>query len=53
VWPPWSGEICRLDTMDPVAVRYQVRAAWWKEKEDEVGYCFLVEPQNQGGTGAG
>jgi hypothetical protein len=28
-----------------------VRAAWWQEKQDEVGYGFLVEPQNQGRAG--
>jgi hypothetical protein len=32
--------------MDPVVERDQVRAAWWQEKEDEVVYGFLVEPQN-------
>jgi hypothetical protein len=39
--------------MDPVAERDQVRAAWWQEKQDEVGYSFLVGPQNQGGAGVG
>jgi hypothetical protein len=53
VWPPRSGETSRLGSMDPVARRDQVRAAWWQEKQDEVGYGFLVEPQNQGGAGAG
>jgi hypothetical protein len=38
--------------MDPVAEWDQVRAAWWQEKQDEVVYGFLVEPQNQGGVGA-
>jgi hypothetical protein len=38
--------------MDPVAERDQVRAAWWQEKQDEVVYNFLVEPQNQGRAGA-
>jgi hypothetical protein len=37
--------------MDPVAERDQVRAAWWQEKQDEVVYGFLVEPQNQGRAG--
>jgi hypothetical protein len=39
--------------MDPVAERDHVWATWWKEKQDEVGYGFLVQPQNQGGAGAG
>jgi hypothetical protein len=39
--------------MDPVAVHDQVWATWWQEKKDEVGYGFLVVPQNQGGAGAG
>jgi hypothetical protein len=51
--PPRSGETSSLGSMDPVAGRDQVRAAWWKEKQDEVGYGSLVEPQNQGGAGAG
>jgi hypothetical protein len=34
--PPRSGETSRLDSMDPVAKRDQVRAAWWQEKQDEV-----------------
>jgi hypothetical protein len=34
--------------MEPVAKRDQVWAAWWQEKQDEVVYGFLVEPQNQG-----
>jgi hypothetical protein len=34
--------------MDPVAEQDQVRAAWCQEKQDEVMYSFLVEPQNQG-----
>jgi hypothetical protein len=33
--------------MDPVAERNKVRGAWWQEKQDEVGYGFLVESQNQ------
>jgi hypothetical protein len=37
--------------MDPMAEREQVQAAWWQEKQDEVGYGFLVEPQNQGRAG--
>jgi hypothetical protein len=37
--------------MDPVAERDQVRAAWWKEKQDKVVYGFLVEPQNQDRAG--
>jgi hypothetical protein len=37
--------------MDPVAKRDQVQVAWCQEKEDEVGYGFLVEPQNQGRAG--
>jgi hypothetical protein len=37
--------------MDSVAKRDQVRAAWWQEKQDEVGYDFLVKPQNQGRAG--
>jgi hypothetical protein len=49
VWPPRSGETSRLGSMDPVAKRDQVQAAWWQEKQGEVGYGFLVEPQNQGG----
>jgi hypothetical protein len=53
VWPPRSGETSRLNSMDPVAERDQVRAAWWQEKQDEVGYDFLVGLQNQGGAGAG
>jgi hypothetical protein len=28
-----------------------VRAAWWKERQDEVMDGFLVEPQNQGRSG--
>jgi hypothetical protein len=52
-WPPRSGETSRLSLMDPVAERDQVQAAWWQEKQDEVGYGFLVGPQNQGGAGAG
>jgi hypothetical protein len=52
VWPPRSGETSRLGSKDPVAERDQVRVAWWQEKQ-EVGYGFLVEPQNQGGTGVG
>jgi hypothetical protein len=39
--------------MDPVAERDQVRAAWWQEKQDEVEYGFLVQPQNQGEASAG
>jgi hypothetical protein len=39
--------------MDPVAGRDQVRVAWWQEKQDEVGYDFLVEHQNQGGARVG
>jgi hypothetical protein len=53
VWPSRSGETNRLSLMDPVAERDQVRAAWWLEKQYEVRYGFLVEPQNQGGAGAG
>jgi hypothetical protein len=53
VWPPRSGETSRLGSMEPVVERDQVRAAWWQEKQDEVGCSFLVEPQNQGGVGAG
>jgi hypothetical protein len=53
VWPLRSGEISRLSSMDPVAERDQVRTAWWQEKQDQVRYDFLVEPQNQGGAGAG
>jgi hypothetical protein len=34
--PPRSGETSRLGSMDPVAERDQVRAAWWQEKQDEV-----------------
>jgi hypothetical protein len=45
--PPRSGEASRLGSMDPVAEQDQVRAAWWQEKQDEVVYGFLVEPQNQ------
>jgi hypothetical protein len=33
---PRSGETSRLGLRDPVAERYQVRAAWWQEKDDEV-----------------
>jgi hypothetical protein len=51
VWPPRSGETSRLGSMDPVAERDQVRAAWLQEKQEEVGYGFLVEPQNQGRVG--
>jgi hypothetical protein len=50
--PPRSGETSRLGSMDPVAERDQVWAAWWQEKQDEVVYSFLVEPQNQGRAGA-
>jgi hypothetical protein len=39
--------------MDPVAGRDQERVAWWQEKQDEVGYGFLVELENQGGADAG
>jgi hypothetical protein len=31
-----SGETSRLGSMDPVAERGQMRAAWWQEKQDEV-----------------
>jgi hypothetical protein len=51
VWPPRSGETSRLDSMDPVAERDQVQAAWSQEKQYKVGYDFLVEPQNQGRDG--
>jgi hypothetical protein len=51
VCPPRSGETSRLGSIDPVAERDQVRATWWQEKQDEVGYSFLVEPQNQGRAG--
>jgi hypothetical protein len=34
--PPRSGETSRLGSMDLVAERDQVRAAWWQEKQDEV-----------------
>jgi hypothetical protein len=37
--------------MDPVVERDQVRAAWWQEKQDEVGYGFFVELQNQDRAG--
>jgi hypothetical protein len=37
--------------MDPVAERDQVWTAWWQEKQDEVVYGFLVEPQNQDRAG--
>jgi hypothetical protein len=37
--------------MELVAERDEVRAAWWQEKQDEFGYNFLVEPQNQGRAG--
>jgi hypothetical protein len=53
VWPPRSGETSRLGSMDLVAGRDQVRDAWWQEKQDEVGYSLLVEPQNQGGADVG
>jgi hypothetical protein len=36
-----------------VAERYQVQVTWWQEKQDKVGYGFLVEPQNEGGAGVG
>jgi hypothetical protein len=36
VWPPMSGETSRLSSMDPVAERDQVQAAWWQEKQDKV-----------------
>jgi hypothetical protein len=52
-WPPRSGDTSRLGLMDPVTGRDQVRAAWWQEKQDEVVYGFLVEPQNQDGAGVG
>jgi hypothetical protein len=39
--------------MDPVAERDQVQVTWWQEKQDKVGYGFLVEPQNEGGAGVG
>jgi hypothetical protein len=39
--------------MDPMVKQDQVRVAWWQEKKDEVGYGFLVQPQNQGGAGVG
>jgi hypothetical protein len=32
----------------PGGQRSQVRAAWWKEQQEEVMDGFLVEPQNQG-----
>jgi hypothetical protein len=53
VWPPSSGETNRVSLMDPVAERDQVWATWWQEKQDEVGYSFLVGLQNQGGDGPG
>jgi hypothetical protein len=34
--------------MDPVAEQDQVQAIWWQEKQDEVTYGFLVEPQKKG-----
>jgi hypothetical protein len=34
--PPRSGDTSRLGSMDLVAERDQVRAAWWQEKHDEV-----------------
>jgi hypothetical protein len=34
--PPRSGETSRLGSIDPVAERDQVRAAWWQEYQDEV-----------------
>jgi hypothetical protein len=37
--------------MDMVPEWDQVRAAWWQEKQYEVVYGFLVEPQNQGRAG--
>jgi hypothetical protein len=46
-------ETSKLGSMDPIAERDQVRAPWWQEKQDEVGYGFLVEPQNQGGASVG
>jgi hypothetical protein len=42
---------CREDKYafeGPGGLRSQVRAAWWKEWQDEVVDGFLVEPQNQG-----
>jgi hypothetical protein len=46
-------ETSKLGSMDPIAERDQVRGPWWQEKQDEVGYGFLVEPQNQGGASVG
>jgi hypothetical protein len=34
--PPRSGETSRSDLRDPVASEGQVRAAWWRENQDEV-----------------
>jgi hypothetical protein len=34
--PLRSGETSRLSSMDPVAKRDQVRAAWWQQKQDAV-----------------
>jgi hypothetical protein len=34
--PSRSGETSRLDPIDPMAERDQVRAAWWQENQDEV-----------------
>jgi hypothetical protein len=34
--PPRSGDTSRLGSMDLVAERDQVWAAWWQEKQDEV-----------------
>jgi hypothetical protein len=47
MWPLRSVETSRLGLVDPVAKWDQVLAAWWQEKQDEVVYGFLVEPQNQ------
>jgi hypothetical protein len=51
VWHPRSGDTSRPGSTDPMAKRDQVRAGWRQEKQDEVGYGFLVEPQNQGRAG--
>jgi hypothetical protein len=36
LWGLRGGETSRLGSMDPVAKRDQVRAAWWQEMQDEV-----------------
>jgi hypothetical protein len=52
VCPLRSGETSGLGSIDLVDERDHVRAAWWHEKQDEVVYGFLIEPQSQGRAGS-